>query len=73
MEENMQWLQRKCQAQRAALHGLNRRVVAQRAVLRRLAELGMALSPEEWTQLRQAGLDEEALPEDVRPDALSAV
>jgi len=39
----------------------------------RLAELGMALSAEEWTQLRQAGLDEEALPDDVRPDALSAV
>lgn len=73
MEENMQWLQRKCQAQRAALHGLNRRVIAQRAVLRRLAELGMALSPEEWTRLRQAGLDEEALPEDVRPGTLSEV
>lgn len=73
MEENMQWLQRKCHAQRAALQVLNRRVVAQRAVLHRLAELGMALSPEEWTRLRQAGLDEEARPEDVRPDALSAV
>ena len=69
----MQWLQRKCQAQRVALHGLNRRVAAQRVVLRRLAELGMALSAEESTQLRQAGLDEEALPDDVRPDALSAV
>ncbi|MGH9077115.1 MAG: hypothetical protein ACRDY0_06640 [Acidimicrobiales bacterium] len=73
MEENMQWLQRKCQAQRDALRSLNRRVVAQRAVLRRLAELGMVLAAEQWSELRHAGLDEEALSEDVRQEAPASV
>ena len=46
------WLQQKVQAQRVALHRLNIRVVSQRAVLRKLTELGRELSDSEWEELR---------------------
>jgi hypothetical protein len=47
------WLQRKVWRQAAALDGLNRRVVAQRFVLRTLDELGRSLSTEEYRAARE--------------------
>ena len=46
------WLQRKVWRQAAALDALNRRVVAQRFVLRTLDELGRSLSTEEYQAAR---------------------
>ena len=46
------WLQRKVWRQAAALDALNRRVVAQRFVLRTLDELGRSLTAEELQAAR---------------------
>jgi hypothetical protein len=46
------WLQRKVWRQAAALDALNRRVVAQRFVLRTLDELGRSLTAEELQSAR---------------------
>lgn len=53
------WLQWKVWRQRNALSRLQRRVVAQRAVLRRIDELGRGLSREEWIALRDEAKDHE--------------
>lgn len=46
------WLQRKVWRQAAALDALNRRVVAQRFVLRALDDLGRSLSSDEYQAAR---------------------
>src|SRR5215471_13531806 len=46
------WLQRKVWRQAAALDALNRRVVAQRFVLRTLDELGRSLTADEYRAAR---------------------
>jgi hypothetical protein len=46
------WLQWKNARQRVALHRLTRRVTAQRAVLRRLAETGREPTDEDWEVIR---------------------
>lgn len=48
------WLQRKVWRQAAELDRLNRRVTGQRFVLRTLAELGRALTAEEYRAARDA-------------------
>ena len=50
------WLQTKVWRQRLQLRRLERRVIAQRAVLRRLDELGRGLTYDEWVQLRDTVL-----------------
>lgn len=52
--ETESWLQTKVAAQKKALRRLDRRVVAQRAVLRKLTDLGYALTFEQWTEVREA-------------------
>ena len=47
------WLQRKVWRQAAALDALNRRVVAQRFVLRTLDELGRSLSAAEFVSAKE--------------------
>jgi hypothetical protein len=47
------WLQRKVWRQAAALDALNRRVVAQRFVLRTLDELGRSLTAAEYLAARE--------------------
>lgn len=47
------YLRRKVDAQRAALHLLNERVVNQRFVLRNIERLGRGLSPEELANARE--------------------
>jgi uncharacterized coiled-coil protein SlyX len=48
-----QWLQRKVWRQAAALDALNRRVTAQRFVLRTLDELGRSLTAAEYATARE--------------------
>jgi hypothetical protein len=55
--ESMRWLQRKVNVQRAALHRLQRRVVAQRAVPRALDRLGRSLTPAELAKCPTATPD----------------
>lgn len=50
------WLQWKVWRQRVMLDILNKRVVAQRAVLRRLDVLGRGLTRDEWIALRDTVL-----------------
>lgn len=52
----MWWVQSKVHRQRWMLHRLQRRVVAQRAVLARLDVLGRGLTREEWVELRDTAL-----------------
>jgi hypothetical protein len=52
LPEAMRWLQRKVWRQRAALDALNRRVLAQRIVLRKLDELGRSLTTDEYRAAR---------------------
>jgi len=49
------WLQRKVWRQAHALETLNKRVVAQRFVLRTIDELGRSLTPEEVRQAKAHG------------------
>jgi len=62
------WLQRKVWRQAAALDALNRRVVAQRFVLRALDALGRSLTAEEYRTAR-AEIADARLRDRIDPDA----
>lgn len=65
----LSWLQSKSDRQRVALRSLNRRVVAQRFVLRTLEGLGRGLTKEE----REAALETDAKAADVDQKTLVTV
>lgn len=52
LPETTRWLQGKVWNQKWHLRRLERRVVAQRAILRRIEELGRGLTSDEWVELR---------------------
>ena len=65
--EAMSWLQMKVDRQKKALDALNRKVVAQRFVLRTQEELGRGLSREEYLEARNRQPEQlqERIPEEV--------
>jgi hypothetical protein len=65
------WLQRKVWRQAAALDALNRRVVAQRFVLRTLDQLGRSLTADEYRSAKAAVADRQ-LRDRIDGDVLAA-